>query len=493
MRGIPDLCHISIFSRKSNSACVERPRRKPFTQWVKNLTSRNNKEKSSTPKPKKSQTHNGSLKNNPYPKSGNHLQEQQRPSLGSSADGSLSFFQNPNGSQGSLPTSAMQERETHGNSNRSGAPTLATKAETVHSDAGHSKAATTTTHGGALSSMDGAGADSTFSSPTQSQHSLTTTLTTIQSTGVGNTLQSASHPHSDQHGLLNNPNPGVMFSHQYPVSPAPGTPGADRISAIPRHVADTLPNTYNSATANNLLTDNASILTLASSSKRRRRSMDTDASVRALAPSSVWGGSRESLPLSVLSGNAEASTTPGAYSIGQSRPSIGGLASTERASVYSSQGVGLASERNSLISHRAPTKDLADAKSMRSITVGDKADSKSLGGDVGSLRGYEGSMRNEGSMRSGKVGHSRSDSIPGSIGTPLASARPGQGFGGLSRRSSDWAEVDDREEDDEDNDESRSKHVEDEDEAKQGIEEHERAEKEEKEANDERLGEGDGM
>ena len=62
--------------------------------------------------------------------------------------------------------------------------------------------------------------------------------------------------------------------------------------------------TYDSATDNNLLTDNASILTLASSSKQRRRrgSLDTDASIRALPPSSLWGGSKESLPLSMLSG-----------------------------------------------------------------------------------------------------------------------------------------------------------------------------------------------
>ncbi|KAK9474627.1 uncharacterized protein V1510DRAFT_411531 [Dipodascopsis tothii] len=39
--------------------------------------------------------------------------------------------------------------------------------------------------------------------------------------------------------------------------------------------------------------DNASIITLASSSKRRK-SLDTNASTRALAPSSLWG-SRESL------------------------------------------------------------------------------------------------------------------------------------------------------------------------------------------------------
>ena len=461
---------LCLLYSKTNILQTDRPRRKPFAQWVKNLTSLKHKEssgkKNSASKQKKSQTNDGTLKNNPYPKSGQHLQARQ--SLGSSADGQLSV---PNGSYGSLPTSTMQEREIQSNSNRSGAPTLATKAETVHSDAGHSKAATTTTHGGALSSIDGAGAGSTFSSPAQSQHSLSTTLTTIQSTNAGNTLQSsAAHPNSSHHGLLNNPNP-IMFSHQYPVSPAPSTPG-DRISAIPRHVADSMPNTYNSATANNLLTDNASILTLASSSKRRRRSMDTDASVRALAPSSVFGGSRESLPLSVLSGNADASATPGGYYTNQSRPSIGGLASAERASVYSSQGAGLASERNSLISHR-PAKDMADGKSLRSITLGDKADSRSLGGDVGSLRGYEGSMR------SGKVGHSRNDSIPGSIGSPLVSSKMGVG-GALSRRSSDWAEVENKE--NEDDEDGRSRHVEDEDEAKQGFEEHERQSRDERRA-----------
>lgn len=457
---------LSLFTRKAYSYDLDRPRRKPFTQWVKNLASLKNKEssgkKNATPKQKKGQTNNGPLKNNPYPKSGQNLQN--RRSLDSGADGQLSFSQ-ANGSYGSLPNSTTLEQS---NGNRSGAPTLATKAETVHSDAGHSKAATTTTHGGALSSIDGVGADSTFSSPSQSQHSLTTTLTTIQSTGAGNTLQLAStNANAHHHGILNNPNPGVMFSHQYPVSPAPSTPG-DRISAIPRHVADSMPNTYTSATANNLLSDDASVLTLASSSKqRRRRSMDTDASVRALAPSSVWGGSRESLPLSVLGGNADTSATPGGYYTSQSRPSIGGLASAERASVYSSQGVGLASERNSLISHRAPAKDMADAKSMRSITLGDKADARSLGGDVGSLRGYEGSVK------SGRLGHSRNDSIPGSIGSPLVSPRPGQpGMGGLSRRSSDWAGVGEKD-DDEDEDDGTTRHVEDEDEAKEGLEEQE--------------------
>ena len=85
-------------------------------------------------------------------------------------------------------------------------------------------------------------------------------------------------------------------------------------------------------------------------------------------------------------------------------------------------------------------------------------------------------------MRSGKVGHSRNDSIPGSIGSPLVSPRPGQTGvgGGLSRRSSDWAEVEAREDEDEDEDDGKSRHVEDEDEAKQGLEEHERQSKEAK-------------
>ena len=464
MRGRRASWPLSIFGKDTDGLQTDRPsRRKPFTQWVKNLASLKNKgsdqqeksgkKKNGNPligsKHKKSHTHNGTFKNNPYPESG-HLQPRDR-SPASSRNGQLSFStpasrpQLDNGSYDSLTTSTMQEREAQSNGTRSGAPTLATNAETVHSDAGNSRAATTTTHGGALSSIDGAGADSTFSSPNQSQHSLTTTLTTIQSSSAGTTLQGASgQPNQHHHGSLNNPNP-VMFSHQYPVSPAPST--SNTISAIPRHLADTTrPNTYSSATANGLLSDNASILTLASSSKRRRRSMDTDASVRALAPGSLWGGSRESLPPSVLSGNTDAGTG-GFYSASQSRPSIGGLASAERASVYSNQGPAFTSERNSYYSHR-PAKDPSDAKSLRSLTNMDarslggdarsmNADAKSLG-EVTSLKGYDGSIR------SGALGHGRNDSIPGSIGTPLASPNPkhASASGALSRRSSDWQELD---------------------------------------------------
>ncbi|KAK5138406.1 hypothetical protein LTR08_003467 [Meristemomyces frigidus] len=439
----------------------ERPaKRKPFSNLMKRFTNsikssdqHDKSKKGGIPltnsKHKKSNTVNGGVKNNPYPESGPLQKRGSSPA--SSANGQLSFAtrtsrpHDDSGSYGSISNSALQGQT---GSSKSGAPTLATNAGTIHSDAGQSKAPTTTTGGGAFSSVDGRGAGSTFSSPNQSAHSLTTTLTTIQSQSPGNALgHGASGQPNNQH--LSNP---VMFSHQYqyPTSPAPSTMTA---SAIPRHVAETLPNTYNSATANNLLSDNASILTLASSSKRRRRSMDTDASMRALAPNSVWGGSRESLPLSVLSGNAESGG--GLHIASQSRPSLGGLASAERASIYSNQGIAapvLASERNSYYSHK-PAKDLADAKSLRSITNLDARsqfdgrsayDAKSINDaksmDVSSLRNYEGSVR------SGAIGHNRNDSIPGGIGSPLVGPglgvlnRHGSTSGALSgsRNSSDW-------------------------------------------------------
>lgn len=138
---------------------------------------------------------------------------------------------------------------------------------------------------------------STFSSPAPSVRSLTTTLTTIQSTapnlGNGATPYHNYNPHASHHHnpyaasvLYNNPLPSPSHLH-----PSANTTGGNNHQVY-----------YSTATANGILTDNASIITLASSSKRRRRhSFDTDASIRALAPASVWGGSRESLPLSVLS------------------------------------------------------------------------------------------------------------------------------------------------------------------------------------------------
>lgn len=442
---------------------VDRPsKRRPFAAWVKRLTnlkggeqngSHGKEKKTGNPltggKHKKGSSGNDNVKNNPYPESGYVYRQSPR----SSRDGQLSFAtpthpRNDDGS--SVISGAQQERENHP-SNRSKAPTVATIPDTVNSDTGHSKAFTTTT-GGALSSIDGAGHGSTFSSPNHSNQSLTTTLTTIQSTSPANTLQQVNntHSHGQQPGQ-----PAVMFSHQYPVSPNPSNMNAP--SAIPRHLT-----ANNDPHQSTLLTDDASIVTLASSSKRRRRSMDTDASVRALAPGSTWGGSRESLPLSVLSGNNEASdraSTTGLYAP-SIRPSMAGLASAERASIYSNQGVtapALASERNSY--YAGPRKDLGDAKSLRSVTGLDarsqydarsinNVDAKSLkADDARSLRNQEGSIRNyEGSIRSGALGHGRNDSIPGSIGSPLASPgfiRHTSASGAMSRRSSEWMERED--------------------------------------------------
>ena len=60
---------------------------------------------------------------------------------------------------------------------------------------------------------------------------------------------------------------------------------------------------------------------------------------------------------------------------------------------------------------------------------------------MASLKNYEGSVR------SGAPGHARNDSIPGSIGSPLASPglRQHSASGALSRRSSDWQEVEEKE------------------------------------------------
>lgn len=136
--------------------------------------------------------------------------------------------------------------------------------------------------------------------------------------------------------------------------------------------------------------------------------MDTDASVRALAPSSLFGGSRESLPLSVLSANIDpASAMPTPH---PPRPSVG---LNERASIYSATGVtpALPSERNSYYA------------------------------------GKQSIVADGGSVKSGLLGHGRNGSISGSIGgatvapgSPLASTRDGVAqtsvAGGLSRTNS---------------------------------------------------------
>ncbi|KAL8711647.1 MAG: hypothetical protein Q9220_004057 [cf. Caloplaca sp. 1 TL-2023] len=406
-------------------------RRRPFSSWMKRLANLKNSnsdptprgaaqrtQQSAAPKPKKTAT----AKNYPYPVDNKTTSNHSVPNSG---NGHLSFHTPPSGrsvsnfSPSHSKTSLPASHDGHHPptiSNRSTAPTLATNADTIHSDAATSKAGTTGTVGATVSSNGISGGEgSTFSSPAPSVRSLTTTLTTIQSTAPSNllagqnnqTLQPGQAATSTAHQHASH------FTHQFPSSsPA---------SAIPSHVTNQVggsgghPATYTTATANNILTDNASIMTLASSSKRRRRnSLDTNASVRALAPSSIFGGSRESLPLSVLSANVGDTSTSASY---QARHPSVAHAGAERASVYSSQGnaPALTSERNSYYASKQPH-------------AGDGA-----------------------SVRSGLVGHARNDSITGSIGgiasaaSPLASPRevasrempPGR----LSRRSSGWGEV----------------------------------------------------
>ncbi len=365
-------------------------RKRPFAGWMKRLA--NLKPSSSeSPSARKNgsaqhaKVKKGGAKNNPYPESG--YIDTNAPARSSF---STPITPRSNESYISIEESTAGQRQALAKSNRSTAPTVATFPETVHS--GRSKAET------GMSNFAAGG--STFSSPNGSEHSLTTTLTTIQSTAPSNVLNMGQN-----NATLNAP--PVHFSHQFPVSPPP--------SAIPPHLAPHQhPNSYQSATANNMLTDNASILTLASSSKRRRRnSLDTNASMRALAPSSYYGGSRESLPLSVLSANPDT-----VYSHSARPSNVGVLANAERASVYSASGATapiLSSERNSYYANK----------------------------------GVDGL-----SIRSGLLGHGRTDSISSIRATPtspLASPREAVAPGRVGRKSTEWKDA--REVSDEDEEE----------------------------------------
>ncbi|KAM4060700.1 hypothetical protein HRG_001754 [Hirsutella rhossiliensis] len=334
-------------------------RRRPFSTWVKRLT--NFKSSSDGERPKRHiKMRRGSKLNNPYPQSGhvsaNHANHGNTTNGNgrSNVDGasSASFATAPSASNVSTDATrySADGRAPPTAGGRSMAGTVSTENEgqrsiIAPSHGASSLAGTSRTVGGGMESRRGG--DSTFSSPAPSVRSLTTTLTTIQSMA----------PHANHMPAPSQANTqSIHFSQPFPTtSPA---------SAIPAHLAPTgHPTTYTAATANNILTDNASILTLASSSKRRRRrSMDTDASVRALAPSSLWGGSRESLPLSVLSGNIESPGNPATPGIHGAGSRLG----AERNSIYSTAGVAptLASERNSLYAKQG------DGASVRSGLLG---------------------------------------------------------------------------------------------------------------------------
>ncbi|KAJ5570453.1 uncharacterized protein N7459_009883 [Penicillium hispanicum] len=385
-------------------------RRRPFSSWMKRLASLKSSSDSGTnrwsnrrhaaSKGKK----NGSAANNPYPLSGST----NRPanSRDSHVESERTGQESRSQSDPSLVSSGY-ENPVPATGAKSNAPTISTNGDTAISDAGYSKAGTLATGGGGISSHGG-GEGSTFSSPAPSVRSLTTTLTTVQSAAPSTQLYPTPNTHNGHpHGssTQSSGNQQVQFSHQFPTSSSPAT-------AVPSHL---IPHshsvTYSTATANSVLTDNASILTLASSSKRRRRnSLDTNASVRALAPSSVFGGSRESLPMSVLSGNVAEPSNASAFNAQGvlSRPSIVGLASAERISVYSSSG----------------------ATPMSTAT-----------GDRGSYyTAKQTQVTGDGaSIRSAAPSHSRNDSTAASItgvGSPLAMTS-----GRISRRSSGWGEI----------------------------------------------------
>lgn len=414
----PHFTPTQLSSNHWHSTTDRNGRRHPFSSWMKRLANlKNSSDLGSNRWSNKRHTgtkdKKGSAKNNPYPLSGIPTNAgRHNRGYDSSIQESVDRDGERSHSQ-SAPSLACSgsENQAPGVVTKSTAPTVSTNGgETAISEAAYSKAGTMATAGGGISSTAG-DEGSTFSSPAHSVRSLTTTLTTVQSAAPSAQLYNVQNYHGNQHAnsMQNTANQQVQFSHPFPPSPA---------SAVPPHLAPHGHSvTYNTATANNILTDNASILTLASSSKRRRRnSLDTNASVRALAPSSIFGGSRESLPLSVLSGNvaepSNASTfnAPGVLS----RPSMVGLASAERISVYSSSGA-------------APLS-------------GDR--------ERGSFQGTKQSSRAEDgvSIRSGAQSHSRNDSnaasVSGSMASPLASPSINQPISGrVSRRSSGWGEI----------------------------------------------------
>ncbi|KAJ5179731.1 hypothetical protein N7492_002941 [Penicillium capsulatum] len=394
-------------------------RRHPFSGWMKRLASLKSSSESGTNRwsNKRHASHKGKKTgvqgNNPYPLSGTINRPIQN-------DSSLEVERNGRESHSKSDPSLVYsayENPTHATGGKSNAPTISTNGDTAFSDAAYSKAGTTA--GGAIST-NGGGEGSTFSSPAPSVRSLATTLTTVQSAAPSTQLYPAQNAQQGQtHGgsTQNSGNQQVQFSHQFPTSSTPAT-------AVPSHlIPHSQSMTYSTATANNVLTDNASILTLASSSKRRRRnSLDTNASVRALAPSSVFGGSRESLPVSVLSGSVVEPSNASAFNAQGvlGRPGIAGFASAERISVYSSSGaapLGSTGERGSFYTAK------------QSPVQGDGA-----------------------SIRSGAPSHGRNDStaasISGGVGSPLAMTS-----GRMSRRSSGWGEINGDEDEDAKSDE----------------------------------------
>ncbi|KAJ4421287.1 hypothetical protein N0V82_003797 [Gnomoniopsis sp. IMI 355080] len=287
-------------------------RGKPFTNWVKRLNQKMKRTKGL---------------NNPYPQSGHvsskHPQQQRQrqhesqpqsidyPQSSIVDDGVRSNFPEP-----SLVIHSAEELNRHSlistSSDRASvdAETEGRTPTTAPSYGGTSLAGTM------ITATDPRRPDSTFSSPAPSARSVATTLSTIQSQMANGVLAGAAvNGTNPQNNAHTTPQTSSSRANQHHEPVQYSQPQA-LVAAVDRNTRTNYrPATYSAIIANNLLSDNISILTLASSTqRRRRRSWDTDfdhASVRALPPSQ-FGGSRESLPLSVLSANLDGQpTSPG--------------------------------------------------------------------------------------------------------------------------------------------------------------------------------------
>nr|POE85447.1 hypothetical protein CFP56_43763 [Quercus suber] len=236
----------------------ERPtKRRPFSNWVKRIanfkggdqqgsSSKRTAIPRSANKSKKTSDQNTARQDQ---QKSTYLQpdtaRRRDSSSAGSVNGQLSFAtpsthaQHSNGSMSSLPLSMCNQREEQSNGSQSNAPTVATDPETIHSDAGQSKAPTIATGAGALSSLDGAGGGSTFSSPNQSERSLTTTLTTIQSQSAGAALQQGAISGPSTSNTQTNQN-AAPFSHQYPVA-TPNNHQRHHFSHSPPHLRNDSP------------------------------------------------------------------------------------------------------------------------------------------------------------------------------------------------------------------------------------------------------------
>lgn len=289
-------------------------RRKPFTNWVKKLNQKMKRAKGV---------------NNPYPQSGHVSSKHPQNGHGQREAQSIDYPQSTATSQ--RPRTVVHSAEELSRqsmlSTTSGRPSAEVDGRTpthAPSYGGTSFAGTN------ITATDPRRPDSTFSSPAPSARSVATTLSTIQSQMANGVLNGQpltnNNSNTNNHNHNNNTNnnnaahptsrpqqqqhPAVQYTQPEALTTAMPSSDGDR-----HRRSAYRPATYSAIIANNLLTDNISILTLASSTqRRRRRSWDTDydhASVRALPPSQ-FGGSRESLPLSVLSSNLDGQpTSPG--------------------------------------------------------------------------------------------------------------------------------------------------------------------------------------